>query len=288
MGHTAEGTFPARGVFPPDWLKKHNLREMYALYHLLRQFCTRHPDALRRAQVLIDVDNQSVVGALDRGRALNRETHALLVQLFEIQVEYCFMWSLEWIPRAENGVADAISRPSREAIIRIAPASFKGVWAELGPFNVDLMACTASVLRSALTGGALPFSSLYDCAGPAGADVFAQDVLIVPGTRGPGLDFVSHPLSWPNTHRQTHGGMQGSRGCPLARCEGVLVPLVAVRQGESYRCGSGGGGWVLFVVQCRWWPQELALPSLEDDSVRGGLPPFGLVMAAKIQFKYLW
>ena len=30
---------------------------MYALYHLLRQFYTRQPDVLRRAQVLTGVDN---------------------------------------------------------------------------------------------------------------------------------------------------------------------------------------------------------------------------------------
>ena len=57
---------------------------MYALCHLLRQFYERHPDVLRRAQVLIDVDNQSVVGAFNRGRAKNRETHALMVQLFAL------------------------------------------------------------------------------------------------------------------------------------------------------------------------------------------------------------
>ena len=106
--------------------------------------------------MLIDVDNRSVVGAFSRGRARNRETHALLVQLFELQVEYCFMLWLKWIPTAENGVADAISRPSRETIIRVAPAAFMGVWAELGPFNVDLMACAASVMRFPLTGEALP------------------------------------------------------------------------------------------------------------------------------------
>ena len=64
---------------------------MYGLYHLLRQFCTRHPDVLRQAQVLIDVDSQSVAGAFNRGRAKNRETHARLVQLFALQVEYGFM-----------------------------------------------------------------------------------------------------------------------------------------------------------------------------------------------------
>lgn len=38
--------------------------------------------------MLIDVDNQSVVSAFNWGCAKNRETHALLVQLFEFQVEY--------------------------------------------------------------------------------------------------------------------------------------------------------------------------------------------------------
>ena len=32
---------------------------MCGLYHPLRQFCTRHPDVFRRAQVLIDVDKKS-------------------------------------------------------------------------------------------------------------------------------------------------------------------------------------------------------------------------------------
>ena len=92
---TTSGTFPAGGVFPPDWLSKHINQKMYALYHLLRQFCTRHPDVLRRAQVLIDEDNQSVLGTFNRGRAKNRETHALLLRLFELQVAYGFMLSLK-------------------------------------------------------------------------------------------------------------------------------------------------------------------------------------------------
>ena len=147
MVNTTSGTFPAGGGLPSDWSSKHiNQKEMYVLYHLMRQFRERHSDVLRRAQVLIDVDNQSVVRAFNRRRVKNRETHALLVQLFTLQVEHGFMLSLKWIPTAENGVADAISRPSRETIIRIAPVTFKALWDEIGPFNVDVMACTASVL----------------------------------------------------------------------------------------------------------------------------------------------
>ena len=58
-----------------------NQKETYGLYRLLRQFRTRHPDVLRGVQMLIDVDNQSVVDAFYRERARNRETHALLVQV---------------------------------------------------------------------------------------------------------------------------------------------------------------------------------------------------------------
>ena len=56
--NTASGAFPAEGVFPPNLLWQHiDQKEVYALYHLPRQFCTRHSDVLRRAQILIDVDN---------------------------------------------------------------------------------------------------------------------------------------------------------------------------------------------------------------------------------------
>ena len=60
MGHVSA---PGRGI---------NQKEMYGLYHLLRQFCTRHPDVLPRARVLMDVDKQSVVEVFNRGRAKNR------------------------------------------------------------------------------------------------------------------------------------------------------------------------------------------------------------------------
>ena len=59
--------FKAGGAFPQDWLNKH-INKMHVLYHLLWQFCTRHPETLRRAHVLINVNNQSIVGAFNRGR----------------------------------------------------------------------------------------------------------------------------------------------------------------------------------------------------------------------------
>ena len=175
--------YRAGGVFPDDWLHKHiNKKEMFALYHLLRLFCARFPASLQRAHVLIDVDNTAVCGSFNRGRARDPETHALLVRLFELQVEYEFMLSLKWVPSAANVVADDISRPSREGIIRLNPAAFQALWADMGPFTIDLMASDASAQRIPESDVVLPFFSRYDCEGSSGVDVFAQDVSLRPGS----------------------------------------------------------------------------------------------------------
>ena len=178
--NAGSGPFRVGGVFPQHWISIHiNRKEMYALYYVLRRFCTRFPDVFRRAQVFVDVDNQSVVGALKRGRAKDPGTHALLVQLFDLQVEHAFVLTLKWIPTAANGIADAISRPSRESIIRLHPGAFQNVWEALGPFSINLMASTASAQRIPGSSHTLPFFSQYDC---PGSDVLAQDVCRLPRT----------------------------------------------------------------------------------------------------------
>ena len=85
---------------------------MFALYHVLLQFCTRYPDTLRRAQIYVDVDNKSVVGPFRKGRAKDPVRHGLLVTIFTLQVEFGFLSTLEWAPITENGIADAISGPA--------------------------------------------------------------------------------------------------------------------------------------------------------------------------------
>lgn len=192
--YTAGDPFEAGGGFPPTWLSKHiNQKETYALYHLLLLFCERFPDALRRAQVFIDVDSQSVVGSFGRGRAKNRDMHNLLIDMFDLQIAYDFLLSLKWVPTAANGVADAISRPSRETLVQLSTPAFNQLWADLGPFNVDLMACTASAQRSPVTGVTLPFFSRYHCEGTSGVDVLAKNLAVLPGTAVPAFGFCFPP-----------------------------------------------------------------------------------------------
>ena len=140
-------------MFPPDLLSNHiNQKEMHGLYHPLRQLRTRQPRRDAARQVLIDEDNPSVVSAFNHGRAKNRKTHVFPVQLFELQVEYGVRLPSKWNSTAENEVMDVISRPPRNAIIRIAPGLVQAVWNELGSSEVHLVACTSSVLRSPFTG----------------------------------------------------------------------------------------------------------------------------------------
>ena len=192
--YAPDGPFEAGGVFPQHWLTTHiNQKELFALYHLLDQFCGAHPEVLRRAQVLMDVDSQAVEGAFKKGRSRNRVLHKLLIQLFDLQVKYEFMLSLRWVPTAENAVADAISRPSREAIIQLLPAAFRRLWDAMGPFDIDLMACAASGQISPVTGRQLPFFSRFNCPGSAGRDMLAQNMAVMPGTQRPAFGYFPAP-----------------------------------------------------------------------------------------------
>ena len=67
----------------------------------------------------MDVGNQSVVHAFNKGRAKDPRTHELLVKLFNLQLQQGFCLSLKWVPTNENETADVVSRPSREAMVRM-------------------------------------------------------------------------------------------------------------------------------------------------------------------------
>ena len=91
------------------------------------------------------------------------------------------MLTLKWVPTADNDIADAISRPARESLIRLKPLAFQELWGALGPFNFDLMASTESAQKVRGSNDRLPFYSQYDCEGSSGTDVLAQDVSRLPG-----------------------------------------------------------------------------------------------------------
>ena len=78
-----------------------------------KEFCARQPEALRRVQVLSNVDHQSVVGAFKTRRAKDpRDTCAVgtISGGFQILVD------AEWILTASKEIVDAILPRLRESI----------------------------------------------------------------------------------------------------------------------------------------------------------------------------
>ena len=100
------------------------------------------------------------------------------------------------------------------------------------PFKVDRMACTASVLQSPFTGGALPFFSPYDCAGSAGTNVFAQDVSFVPDTYSPAFEFCLPP---PITAGHTFQHMAESKAHAVALLPDVKAYWFPLLQLATFR-----------------------------------------------------
>ena len=180
------GEFSAGGGFPHEWLPPHiNGKEMFALLEVLAECCRGHPEELRRAQLVMDVDNRSVVDAFKKGRSRNPTTHAMLEKLFELQVAEGFWLSLRWVPTADNTSADAIARPGRDEIIRLRSTTFRQLRAFFGELTVDLMASSENA-QQGQTGGTgeqrrLPFFSRYQCEGSTGVDVFRHNVAVNPG-----------------------------------------------------------------------------------------------------------
>lgn len=115
---TPVGVFETGGGFWPEHLARHiNAKEMFALHEVLAEYCRIHPCTLQKAQLLMDVENQAVVQAFQKGRAKDKHAHALLGKLFHLQVKGGYRPSLKWVPTAKNGGADAITRSSRKEMI---------------------------------------------------------------------------------------------------------------------------------------------------------------------------
>lgn len=73
--------------------------------------------------MLVEVDNASVVAAFAKCRFRNTVvTHALLLDLYNLQRKEGFRLRLQWVRSQINAEADAITRPVKVKIIQLRPA----------------------------------------------------------------------------------------------------------------------------------------------------------------------
>lgn len=188
----------AGGGFPDGWLPRPtNGKETFALFEVLPECCRIPSGALRRAQVLMDVDNSATVASFRKGRSSNPINHALLLHLFNLQVDHGFWLTLRWIPSTENQATDAITRPSIHETVCLRSHAFRALELFFGPFTIDLMASSDNA-RHTLNPAAgqstrLPFFSRYYCEPSAGVDVFQHDVATMPGQSTEAVGFCFPP-----------------------------------------------------------------------------------------------
>lgn len=193
--HAPDGLFQAGGVLPRPWLPTHiNQKESWRSTTSCTSFALDIQKSCgeRKSSWMWAVKRSG--GRLTVGDQ-NRVLHELLIPLFDLQFENGFVLSLKWVPTAENVIADIISRPLREAVPQLLPAAFQLLWDAMGPFDIDLMACTASAQVSPVTGLRLPFFARYSCPGSPGRDVLAQNVAVMLGTYVPAFGYCFPPLA---------------------------------------------------------------------------------------------
>lgn len=111
-----------------------NAKALFAIYHVLREYCETHPSTLRGTQVRVDVNNQSVVQAFNKDRSRNTHIHQLLVALFHLQVEEGLWLRLRWVPVQDNADADSMKRFGIEECFRLRPKIFIRIWNRFGLF----------------------------------------------------------------------------------------------------------------------------------------------------------
>jgi hypothetical protein len=92
----------------------------------------------------------------------------IAVDIFSFCMTNCVSFQTQWIPRAENELADYLSCIVDPDDWMLSPDLFKSIADKLGPFDVDRMACHYN--------SQLPrFNSKFWCPGTEAVDCFTQD-----------------------------------------------------------------------------------------------------------------
>ncbi|KAL5496815.1 hypothetical protein EMCRGX_G013175 [Ephydatia muelleri] len=161
-GYTVEhGTHVAQGVWTEEEASQSSTwRELVAVSRVLNSIATK----LCNTRVRWFSDNQNVIRILQVGsRKPNLQEQALKV--FETCIIHQIRLEPEWIPRAQNELADFISRIVDYDDWQISPALFYYLEEAWGPYSVDRFADNFNTRLSR-------FNSRFACPGSEAVDTF--------------------------------------------------------------------------------------------------------------------
>ena len=192
-----QAIFRAAGDFPDHLVRVHiNVQEAYGLQQVLSLFCTDRPSQVHGTTIVVDVDNSVLFHDMKRGRAKDDMMHAIVSDLFWLQVSREFTLKVRWVPSGENQEADDLSRPTADQYVRLEASKFAEVCAWASQiFNMDLMATPVSALTLPGETEALPFYSQFHTAGCMGVDMLGQDLSKIPDSGIPCFGFCFPPTA---------------------------------------------------------------------------------------------
>ena len=151
------------------------VKEGFALRATLQMMVLQVPERLKGKNIVCKVDNQVLKAVWERkGTSHNLALNNIGKDIYWLQFFGEFFLSLEYV-RSEHNVADKFTRQSPGLEASLSQHSFMVLWEKWGPFEWDLMASSANVMRDP-TGKRLRFFSRYFDQFSQGVNLFAQNL----------------------------------------------------------------------------------------------------------------
>ncbi|GAQ87894.1 hypothetical protein KFL_003850140, partial [Klebsormidium nitens] len=156
----------AHGAWAPDEVhgcRSSTWRELQGLHRLLRSV----GHLLRGHRVIARGDAQNVFWILDRGGSRLEHLQEICLDIFWLCHSLHIDLTPDWVPRAQNELADYLSKLVDYDDFGLQPAAFSHLLQQLGPFDIDCFASEHNALLPAF------FSELWTPRAHA-ANAFAQ------------------------------------------------------------------------------------------------------------------
>ena len=174
-----EATRITAGDFEDDMLNQDiQVKEGFALRATLQMLVLQVPERLKGRNIVCKVDNQVLKAVWERkGTSHNLVLNRIGKHIYWLQFFGDFFLSLEYV-RSEHYISDKYTRQSPGLEASLSHHSFMTLWRKWGPFEWDLMASSANVMKDPSV-RKLKFFSRYFDQSSKGVNMFAQNLQLL-------------------------------------------------------------------------------------------------------------
>jgi hypothetical protein len=205
---------------------------LYGLLQALRSFLS----VVAGGRVLLRTDSQASFFIIKKGASMRRDYNSILYDIFALCLQFSIVLQVEWLPRALNERADALSKFRDSSDWMLRKSLFRSLDEKWGPFQVDRF---ASHLNAQLP----TFNSRWWCPGTAGVNAFTLDWSGVNNWVNPDFGLIEEIVA--------HMRFCRARGC-------IIIPVWPSRP-WWHLFWAGPGVWAPFVKDAIFLKKEWGL-----------------------------